>query len=373
MATANSNLPATTTDLATRYPGDQYHVLVQVEDLQAHHEHMKAELVVCHVDPTEGKGDVHMLEAAKEGFTGRNGQHYPAKPAKLMLAKPALDKVAAASGISIRVEVDKIAPKVWVGRAIAARRLPDGTPMVRSAEYEWDAELEAEIAEHKHVKTAERYNRQPKPFDRKGLELQHRQHGHARADTGARTRVICAILGLKRTWDEPDLAQPFVFARQVAQAGAPPLLMANPLQTLSAADLAAAPTVTDDEIPDETIAGTAEELPDMPADDAGDDFDDAGASAAFDGADQPDLFGSPDPKPAKDEAAPDPLAEAAKAMGMKHVPTAQEPVQRRLCELWPSLKPNNRQGLIAAAPADWSEGAARPFVEKIQRAIGGTS
>ena len=110
------------TDLAVSYPANRFTVMAVQEDL-ASHDHVRYECVAVQIDAKQTKrGDVHMIDGG------------------CYLAKNAVDRIAVALGIIFdpdRTNVDKLSRTEWVGRAVAARRNPDGSWQIRTGEYEW--------------------------------------------------------------------------------------------------------------------------------------------------------------------------------------------------------------------------------------------
>ena len=367
-------------DLALYQDKSKYMVLAQPEDLEPH-EHVRSEIVRLRIDPNPEAGDVHQMEAAKPA-----SGNYPARPARLALARPAMDRLAAFLGIvedPNRTTVEKLSPTVWVGRCVAALRLPDGTCIIRTGRYEWDAELrvdEAELAHEEREEVARQKGwRQKGPFNRRKAMLEARKFGTQRAETGARQRAIKALTGLRITLTPEDLKKELVFVRHQVLPTAPAHLLA-PINWQAPQQIAAAlPAPADDEDDEATVPVTGDEAEAVEGEvqDGDTEPDDIpGAAEAFDGkpaeaaeaaaaaADpeqQADLFGG--------DAPADPIAEAANALGMNPAPDKRKPQQYRLCELWVHLSARNRTGLMAVAPAEWSEAGAKPLVEKIEGAI----
>ena len=363
------------TDL-TIYSPDQYHILARPEELVPRPQ-IDADLVVVRIDPNPESGHVHVMEA---GLPAVPEKGWPARPAKLMFAKSAVDHIAAQVGISVRVEVQKDGPACWIGKAIAARRGLDGAWEYRSAESEFDAPLRAELDAMDAEKRIERWKatpprnrkgREPAPVDVRHRTLEYRKRGRAMADTGARLRVIRAFLGLKNTYTDAECQRKFVFARRQIKMSAPAHIAgSNPFVGFSGEQLAAMalPAPADDDM--ETIEAEAE---DLAADDEGDaqpaaaDTEDEyqGASEAFDAdADLP-LFGNAAAAAtAADHDAPvDPIGDAALDLGMSPAPDRRKPKQFRLCQIYARLSEKQRTQLKPNLPADWSEGAAKPIVE----------
>ena len=291
------------TDLVVTYPASRFTVMALQEDLQPH-DHVRYEVVQVKVDPNQKKrGDVHLIDGG------------------LYLAKNAIDRISIALGVIFdpdRTLVTKLSATEWLGRSVAARRNPDGTWQIRTGEYEWDAELRAEI----DAKGDERkYAR---------LVLENRKHGRSRAETGAKSRAIRALTGIKTSYSEAELNKPLVFVRHAILDTAPAHLKLSGQQVWNAPQqVTALPAPEDDE---DTIQGEAEELP--PEDEAAQPAAPAGAAPAA------ELPPDEDELPPADELPPDdtnvdPIGEAAIELGMPGPPDQRKyPYSYRLVELY---------------------------------------
>ena len=267
------------TDLVKAYPSNQFTVMALQEDL-APHEHTRYEIVQVHIDAKQAKrGDVHIIDGG------------------CYLAKNAVDRVAVALGVIFdpdRTKVEKLSKTEWVGRAVAARRNPDGTWIIRTGEYEWDAELRAEIDAKGDVRKEER------------LTLQYRMHGRQRAETGAKSRAIRALTAIKTSYSKEELAKPLVFVRHTVTGDAPEHLRISGQQVWHAPQTVdALPAPADDEDV-ETVDGEVVD----------DDVQDATPAADADIEKQGGLSGLDD-----DHADPvDPLGDAMLDLGFKAMP-----------------------------------------------------
>ena len=145
---------------------------------------------------------------------------------KMMPARDAIDRLAAASGIQFieaKCSVTKLDKTTWVGRSAARRMQRDGTWSEGVAEYEWDAELRAELIATKDVvewKNRQKTYRPKTDLDRAQDLLTARQFGRQRADTGARTRVVRLLLGIPTAFKAADVQRPLVVHRASLDARA---------------------------------------------------------------------------------------------------------------------------------------------------------
>ena len=124
---------------------------------------------------------------------------------KFMPSREKTDQIGAAAGITFVQEscaVTKIDRCVWVGRATARRMARDGTTQTMVAEYEWDAELRAEVTAK--ATSGPKYD---------SALSQGRLFGRQRADTGARLRVIRMLAGIPTAFRQADLKRPLVLPR----------------------------------------------------------------------------------------------------------------------------------------------------------------
>ena len=124
---------------------------------------------------------------------------------KFMPSREKTDQIGAAAGITFIQEscaVTKIDRCVWVGRATARRMARDGTTQTMVAEYEWDAELRAEVTAK--ATSGPKYD---------SALSQGRLFGRQRADTGARLRVIRMLAGIPTAFRQADLKRPLVLPR----------------------------------------------------------------------------------------------------------------------------------------------------------------
>ena len=295
------------TDLAI-YKPEQYNVLAVQEDLQPR-QHMLAEVVQVKIDPNPRSGDVHQIDRG------------------LSPARPAVDRIAAALGIVFdpdRTEVEKLSRTEWRGKAIGARRNADGTWSVRSGEYEWDAELRAEIDELNAEKKG-------KAFDLRARILENRRFGRQRAETGARLRAIRALTGIKTSYTAAELQKPLVFVRQTILGSAPVHMMLGAPSWSGPQQVTALPAPADDAIP---LDVEAEELP--PEEEAEAELEPVAAAAPADD----ELPPAEDELPPADELPPDdtnvdPIGEAAIELGMQGPPDQEQyPHSYRLIELY---------------------------------------
>lgn len=117
-------------------------------------------------------------------------------------------------------------------RAIGGIRKADGTPVWLKAEYDLDFEVVADEIEEQYEKKASDYERYPdknpwwgkmSPADQKAYiakcvrrdVLQKRKHKAKLCESGAKTRVVRELLGLKSSYTKEELAKPFVMVRIV--------------------------------------------------------------------------------------------------------------------------------------------------------------
>ena len=124
---------------------------------------------------------------------------------KFMPSREKTDQIGAAAGITFveaSCAVTKIDRCVWVGRATARRMARDGSTQTMVAEYEWDAELRAEVVAK--ATSGPKYD---------SALAQGRLFGRQRADTGARLRVIRMLAGIPTAFKQADLKRPLVLAR----------------------------------------------------------------------------------------------------------------------------------------------------------------
>ena len=185
-----------------QYQPEKYQVLARQEDLAAVAPILRAEVAIVKIDPrpvSEG-GETHNI----------GGQIVP--------ARSALDKVGDAAGVSFDAKLCrtwKEGPRLWLGRAVGRRRNPDSSWRTVSADYEWDVdvrEAEARARLETQVRNGKLKAHEVEP--RLAAEvIQMMKFGRARADTGARLRVIRILTGMKGAFARGELQRPFVLAR----------------------------------------------------------------------------------------------------------------------------------------------------------------
>ena len=122
------------------------------------------------------------------------------------------DKIGLAAGIDFyegACGVEKIDDHTWVGRAQGRRRLPDGTWLTSPIlEYEFDAEIRAE-----EVFEKDREGKYKDEKARKLLLIEFKKFGRARANTGARYRVIRELVGMPISFKRDQLQKALVVHR----------------------------------------------------------------------------------------------------------------------------------------------------------------
>ena len=197
-----------------QYQPEKYQVLARQEDLAAVAPILRADVAIVKIDARDVKdgGETHRI----------GGQFVP--------ARSAIDKVGDAAGVTFDARLcgtRKEGPRLWVGRAVGRRRNPDSSWRTVSGEYEWDVDVRE--AEARDRLEAQVRNGKIKPQDvapRLAAEVQQMmKFGRARADTGARLRVIRMLTGMKTAFARGELDRPFVLARFSVNAEA---LMADP-------------------------------------------------------------------------------------------------------------------------------------------------
>lgn len=185
------------------------------------------EPVIDHVslNPDPGEGDVYIQEKSNQRD----------KPSKYAITKQGLMKLSACAGImwhpSECRRTDDRRDRDYVSfQAVGGVRKADGTPIFVKAEYDLDFEVIEDEIEQQYRGKQKGYDKDEPGWWTKlgpnGQEdyvqkcirrdlLQKRKHKVKLAESGAMTRVIRSLLGLKSTYSPSELSKPFVMARIV--------------------------------------------------------------------------------------------------------------------------------------------------------------
>lgn len=175
-----------------------------------------------------GEGDVYMQDRG-----GPNGK------AKYAPTRQGLMKLANASGVmwdpSRCVRLDDRRDRNYVAyQAVGGMKKIDGSPLFFKAEYDLDFEVIEEEIREGYENKATMYAKNPQKYgwwhkmDSDSQEaylekcirrdvLQKRKHKAKLAETGAMTRVVRALLGLKSAYTAEELKKPFIVVRSVFQ------------------------------------------------------------------------------------------------------------------------------------------------------------
>jgi hypothetical protein len=145
------------------------------------------------------------------------------QPAERGLAKIALGKIAAATGVSwIPSQSGRKDPltiqNLWIYQVLGVYLAYDGTPQTIHGEKEIDyRDGSAQIGEWSRAAWREALERDPRTRHINGWSdnrvMQARSHGAERAETGAMERAIRMGFGIKHIYTVQELAQPFVALR----------------------------------------------------------------------------------------------------------------------------------------------------------------
>jgi hypothetical protein len=179
------------------------------------------------LSPEADDGDVYLQQS---------GSKY--SPARYAPTRQGLMKLANAAGVmwdpARCVRLDDRRDRDYVAyQAVGGIKKIDGSPLFFKAEYDLDFEVvEEEIRENYEVK-ARKYNddhglgwwhRMNEDTQKEYIEkcirrdlLQKRKHRAKLAETGAMTRVVRALLGLKSSYTSEELKKPFIVVRTVFQ------------------------------------------------------------------------------------------------------------------------------------------------------------
>lgn len=174
------------------------------------------------------QGDVYVQEQGNQK-----------KKTKYAITKQGLMKLSVCAGIIWHPmetrRTDNRNDKNYVSfQAVGGVRKADGTPVFMKAEYDLDFDVVADELEEQYRNKAEGYEAKPddngwwmkkspeekEAYIQKCIRrdlLQKRKHKMKLCESGAMTRVIRALLGLKSTYTKEELEKPFVVPRIVVQ------------------------------------------------------------------------------------------------------------------------------------------------------------
>lgn len=177
------------------------------------------------LDPDPDQGDVYCQEKSNKKD----------KPSKYAITKQGLMKLSACAGImwhpSECRRTDDRRDRDYVSfQAVGGVRKADGTAIYLKAEYDLDFDVIQDEIEEQYRKKQAGYDKdQPDWWKKMSPDsqeayiqacirrdlLQKRKHKMKMAESGAMTRVIRSLLGLKSTYTPKELQKPFVMARIV--------------------------------------------------------------------------------------------------------------------------------------------------------------
>ena len=210
------------------FKGEGAHLLLPstyVSELPPYH---KIVVDQVYLSPKVEEGDVYMQERG-----GNSG------PAKYAPTRQGLMKLANAAGImwdpARCIRLDDRRDRDYVSyQAVGGIKKVDGSPLFFKAEYDLDFEVVEEEIREGYENKAKLYEKDPGKYgwwhkmDQDGQDayiekcirrdvLQKRKHRAKLAETGAMTRVVRALLGLKSAYTTKELESPFIVVRTVFQ------------------------------------------------------------------------------------------------------------------------------------------------------------
>jgi hypothetical protein len=210
--TGGENMATDPAKLLKKYQDEGYNILTPAITLEGLSKYHKATVETVSLSPDPDYGDVYKDRNSKNAF---------------IVKKQGLDKLAVLAGIlwpdqtgSRRVD-DKKDPNYIAFEAFGAIRKSDGQLVPVKAYYDMDL-----IAHEDDLVHSYREKGQKGDYAKHGKELEEyvaycvgrdmrqiRKHRAARCESGARNRVIRALLGLKNKYTKVELQKPFVAVR----------------------------------------------------------------------------------------------------------------------------------------------------------------
>ena len=208
---ANGKKKASTTAIAARgdqaeqvidltmYPQEKYNLLVPTREVRAISPYHIISMVRVAIDPDPDNGMVYQIPGSD----------------KLGLSRVSLDNIAQAAGVIWHPTMTKCAlsdARRCIYEAVGGFRKPDGTFTWVKASKEINMDvIEREIRLQYKQKVAK--NKMSEELAETNAErdiINYWKHMHARCDTGARSRVIRALFGVKSGYSPVELKKPFV-------------------------------------------------------------------------------------------------------------------------------------------------------------------
>jgi hypothetical protein len=198
---------------ARKYAGNGYNLLLPTLSFKAISPHHSISWQVVRIDPDPDKGDVWTVKKHKVGNEW--------VPEAVALAKPALERLAMALGISWHPTLSgpmlSPNPDLAIARAVGIIRRPDGSYDVIPKHYTLDLVEEEKALYELNRKKAASYR---PPRDEEWVKaqvesamIQKRRFRHRLAETGAMLRVIRSCVGVRPHYSPEELAKPVVVPR----------------------------------------------------------------------------------------------------------------------------------------------------------------